>query len=284
MTMTYSLTQFLHAGEDPRIVLLDIRPHDTHWLPLENVFFPHVELPFGLTSPRLFSMIATTLCGRHVVVVGDSESAAVQVSNELIARDVEASALEGGIVGWLDALVEERVDRYHDMTVAVVRRPALGIATYIVAFDGHVISVNPSGSISVLLAEARRFGPTIDAVVDTAFHRDHVSCGEELASQCDCVYFVPAEGRCRLPYAHCTRVAESDEIGRLALIERFSKTLAVIAPSFTIYDDAGATYPVIDRAWGSDIFDAINRGTHIADRTLVRQLEHDWFEQNDLAR
>jgi len=95
------LTRFLFSADDPRLVLLDIRPHDELWMPLDNEFFPHVELPGGLASTRL-PAVAATLCGRHVIVVGETEEAALCVSDELIARDVDAAALQDGIAGWID--------------------------------------------------------------------------------------------------------------------------------------------------------------------------------------
>jgi len=193
MATTCPLTRFLFSADDPRLVLLDIRPRDEHWVPLDNEFFPHVELPGGLSSTQL-PAVAATLCGRHVVVVGKTEEAALRVTDELIARDVEAAALQGGIAGWFDALIERRVDEFGATLVAVIRRPALGIDSYVVANADHVLLVDPSGSIEATLAEARRFGKHIEAVVDTALHNGSASCAKELAVRCEALYYVPAQG------------------------------------------------------------------------------------------
>lgn len=88
-----------------------------------------------------------------------------------------ANVLEDGLLGWTQAVVFERVDPYDDATVTTLLRPARSLRSYLVVGAGGVTLVDPCGSARSLLRETESLGRLPDAVVDTAFHRDRISCG-----------------------------------------------------------------------------------------------------------
>jgi len=141
---------------------------------------------------------------------------------------------------------------------------------------GGVTLVDPCGSARSLLREAESLGRLPDAVVDTAFHRDRISCGYDCAVGAEAVYWLPPSGVDRLDDRFHRRLGAPATIGGMrATPINGGCNVRLEGRGFSIAPDACATYHTCcapdDR--GSDAYDAVNRGTFLIDERRRWQLE-----------
>jgi glyoxylase-like metal-dependent hydrolase (beta-lactamase superfamily II) len=83
------------------------------------------------------------------------------------------------------AVVEDR-----DPAIYQVSRPARGCLSYVVASDGKAIVIDPVRHLHPYLDLARRLGVTIETVIDTHGHADHISGGVALAARTGASYYL----------------------------------------------------------------------------------------------
>jgi glyoxylase-like metal-dependent hydrolase (beta-lactamase superfamily II) len=77
-----------------------------------------------------------------------------------------------------------------DLAIYQVSRPARGCLSYVVASAGKAIVIDPLRHLHPYLDVARGAGLTIDAVIDTHGHADHISGGRALAARTGAPYYL----------------------------------------------------------------------------------------------
>ncbi|HLJ61478.1 MAG TPA: MBL fold metallo-hydrolase [bacterium] len=98
--------------------------------------------------------------------------------------------LKGGMKAWGEHYATRAVVDGPDLAIYQVSRPARGCLSYIVASAGKAIVIDPLRHLNPYLDVARGRGLTIEAVVDTHGHADHISGGFALAAKIGAPYYL----------------------------------------------------------------------------------------------
>jgi glyoxylase-like metal-dependent hydrolase (beta-lactamase superfamily II)/rhodanese-related sulfurtransferase len=98
--------------------------------------------------------------------------------------------LKGGMKAWGEYYATRTLVESPDLEIHQVSRPARGCLSYIVASAGKAIVIDPLRHLYPYLDLARGMGLTIEAVIDTHGHADHISGGIALASKTGATYYL----------------------------------------------------------------------------------------------
>jgi glyoxylase-like metal-dependent hydrolase (beta-lactamase superfamily II) len=96
--------------------------------------------------------------------------------------------LKGGMKAWGEHYATHALAEGPDLAIYQVSRPARGCLSYVVASAGKAIVIDPLRHLHPYLDLARRTGLTIEAVMDTHGHADHISGGPALAAKTGASY------------------------------------------------------------------------------------------------
>jgi glyoxylase-like metal-dependent hydrolase (beta-lactamase superfamily II) len=151
-----------------------------------------------------------TVCG-----VGKTSQIAAE---QLVAREIPAWSLEGGMKAWSLAWNTANVP-LQDQAVQViqVRRTGKGCLSYLIS-DGEkatVIDASLDPQVYLDLAQQRRW--QITSVLDTHIHADHLSRSRQLAEQSGAMLFLPDQRRVLFPF---TAIGDGNilDIGKMRLV------------------------------------------------------------------
>jgi glyoxylase-like metal-dependent hydrolase (beta-lactamase superfamily II) len=99
-------------------------------------------------------------------------------------------APKGGMKAWGDYYATRPVVDGPDLAIYQVSRPARGFLSHMLASAGRAIVIDPLRHIHPYLDLAHAMGLTIEAVIDTQGHADHISGGLALAAQTGASYYL----------------------------------------------------------------------------------------------
>ena len=130
-----------------------------------------------------------------IVVVCARGEASREAAAELAARGYDARNLEGGMEAWARLLLSANLPvEGDDFAVVQYRRPASGCLGYAVVSGGEATVVDPLRAFTErYAADARERDATVEYVVDTHVHADHVSGVRAVAEASDATAVMPAE-------------------------------------------------------------------------------------------
>jgi len=150
-------------------------------------------------------------------------------TSEFVAQGLRrlgyASAnLKGGMKAWGEHYATRALIEGPDLAIYQVSRPARGCLSYLVASAGRAIVIDPLRHLHPYLDLARGRGLTIEAVMDTHGHADHISGGPALAAKTGASYYLhPYDAihpmdvlPATIPY-ECIRDGQMFPVGRHAL-------------------------------------------------------------------
>ena len=121
-------------------------------------------------------------------------------TSEFVAQGLRrlgyASAnLKGGMKAWGEHYATRALAEGPDLAIYQVSRPARGCLSYVVASAGKAVVIDPLRHLHPYLDLARSKGLTIEKVIDTHGHADHISGGPALATQTGSSYHLhPYDG------------------------------------------------------------------------------------------
>lgn len=194
------LQDLLQRGAPVRV--LDVRDEEAH----REWSIPGSErLPW--TGDGADGTAAPVDCGRFrgegpVVIIcarGRESRRVAEAARERCGAD--ARSLEGGMAAWSFAWNAAEVsDPGEDVDVVQLRRTGKGCLSYLVASEGEALVVDPSLEADVYLEVAGDRGWSIEGVVETHIHADHVSRGRRLAEAAGAPLHLPEQERAQFPH------------------------------------------------------------------------------------
>jgi glyoxylase-like metal-dependent hydrolase (beta-lactamase superfamily II)/rhodanese-related sulfurtransferase len=99
-----------------------------------------------------------------------------------------SATLKGGMKAWGEHYATRALVDGPDLAIYQVSRPARGCLSYLVASAGKALVIDPLRHLHPYLDLARGTGLTIEAVIDTHGHADHISGGLALAAKTGASY------------------------------------------------------------------------------------------------
>jgi glyoxylase-like metal-dependent hydrolase (beta-lactamase superfamily II) len=138
---------------------------------------------------------------RPVVTICNAGKVSQTAADVLAKRGFDARSLAGGMKAW--SLAWNTADvRVPDPSVQViqVRRTGKGCLSYIVGSGGDAAVIDPSVAPAVYHAIAERRGWSIQDVIETHIHADHLSRAGELARQTGAALRLPSQHRVRFTF------------------------------------------------------------------------------------
>jgi len=116
-------------------------------------------------------------------------------TSELVAQGLRrlgyaCANLKGGMKAWGEHYATRALVDGPDLAIYQVSRPARGCLSYVVASAGEAIVIDPLRHLDPYLSLTRGASLTIEAVIDTHGHADHISGGLALAATAGAPYYL----------------------------------------------------------------------------------------------
>ena len=182
-----TLADRLAAGE--AITLLDVRD-EADWT-IEAATATAIHMPAKQVLDHVAN-VAADLSG-PVAVLCNRGVTAQEVAPQLRMLGVDAMVIEGGMRGWIATLAAHAVDLgVEGLAIRQVQRPGRGCLSYLLAAGGCALVVDPAPDAGFYVALAQEVGASIDTVIDTHLHADHLSGARALAHATGAALRLPA--------------------------------------------------------------------------------------------
>lgn len=189
-----ALRQRLDKGD--RISILDVREAEdfAEWrIPGAMNCDAYEALSQGKPGPvQSFDLLPRDVPVVTVCYAGISSRLATRVLQE---RGFEALTLTGGMNAWSGAWNVAEVSMPGSAKVLQVRRTGKGCLSYMVASDGVAAVIDPSLDSSIYVELAAKHGWTIQHVLETHVHADHVSRARSLSQATGATLHIPRTER-----------------------------------------------------------------------------------------
>jgi glyoxylase-like metal-dependent hydrolase (beta-lactamase superfamily II)/rhodanese-related sulfurtransferase len=131
-----------------------------------------------------------------VVTVCNAGHASKTASEQLQARGIKASSLEGGMRAWSLSWNTADVPLPRSKAQVIqIRRVGKGCLSYLIGSEKEAVVIDASLEPEVYLNIARSHGWSITAVLDTHIHADHLSRSRLLAEQNGATVYLPNQER-----------------------------------------------------------------------------------------
>jgi glyoxylase-like metal-dependent hydrolase (beta-lactamase superfamily II)/rhodanese-related sulfurtransferase len=136
-----------------------------------------------------------------VVTVCAAGKTSLIAAEQLAARGVEVSSLDGGMKAWSLAWNTAEVP-VHASAVKIiqVRRTGKGCLSYLIGAGKEAMVIDASLDPQVYLDLARSHGWQITSVFDTHIHADHLSRSRQLTQMSGAMLFLPDQQRVSFPF------------------------------------------------------------------------------------
>lgn len=120
---------------------------------------------------------------RPILAVCAEGNTSAYVAEGLRRAGFEAMNLEGGMEAWGDFYYSRTVERNARFSLFQVVRPARGCLSHVFVSGRHAMVFDPARHVAHYRELADSLGATIEAVLDTHLHADHLSGGPALGRQ-----------------------------------------------------------------------------------------------------
>lgn len=147
---------------------------------------------------------------RPLVAVCNAGRTSQTAADILAGRGFDARSLAGGMKAWSLAWNVAEIQLADGaIRIIQVRRTGKGCLSYVVGSGAGAIVIDPSVAADVYGDLARRHGWTIQYVLETHIHADHLSRARELSAETDAALLLPAQQRAKFAF---TTVGDGDRI------------------------------------------------------------------------
>jgi len=163
----------IDAGEN--IVILDIRSMQSYaeWK-IEGKGLKSINIPGSVILAGDEKELQGLPEGQEIVVVCAKGQSAQKMTEHLINRGYKAAYLENGLTGWSQFYHPVLVAEDEKMKLYQVNRFAKGCLSYVIVSQGKAMVVDPSQKVDFYTEMAKKHGFTIEHVVDSHLHADHI--------------------------------------------------------------------------------------------------------------
>ena len=189
-----TLRHWLDAGKP--VVVLDVRSAADRatWAIPGSL---HIDAYAALKAHNAHALVGVSLpTNIPVVTVCNAGHASKTASEQLQARGIKASSLEGGMRAWSLSWNTADVPLPSSKTQVIqIRRVGKGCLSYLIGSEKEAVVIDASLEPEVYLNIARSHGWSITAVLDTHIHADHLSRSRLLAEQSGATVYLPNQER-----------------------------------------------------------------------------------------
>lgn len=191
------LQRWLEEGRT--VTVLDVRPEGERkeWHIPESI---HLNIYDKLKTNASQAFSGITLDKKiPVVVVCASGKTSLKAAYQLVKDGHEAYSLEGGMKGWSLSWNTATID-IGNTKVIQVRRTGKGCLSYIVASGSKAVIIDASLPINVYQEILRDNNLTLQAVLETHVHADHLSRSKQLADSNHVPLYLPVDSKVQFPF------------------------------------------------------------------------------------
>jgi glyoxylase-like metal-dependent hydrolase (beta-lactamase superfamily II) len=192
------------------LTIVDVRPREQYdeWRIPGSI---HADVYETLKAEDPNAMAGVDLPkDRPVVTVCEAGNTSIPAAEQLAARGFDARSLDGGMRAWSLAWnVAEVPVEGSTATVVQIRRTGKGCLSYIVASGERAVLIDPSVEPEVYVDLARVRGWTIERILETHVHADHLMRSPQIMAETGATLDVLANHRLDYPFHP---VQEGDEI------------------------------------------------------------------------
>jgi glyoxylase-like metal-dependent hydrolase (beta-lactamase superfamily II)/rhodanese-related sulfurtransferase len=159
---------------DNRLFLLDVREPD-------EVVEWKISGVYNIPLEDLEARVNEVPSDERIVVICAKGSRAQKGAEILAQHDVASSVLEGGMMSWTSTY-DQVTGLFGGARVVQIRRRGKGCLSYVVGAGENCLVIDPSLDLDQYLDTARKYGWTINHVLDTHLHADHISGARALVA------------------------------------------------------------------------------------------------------
>ncbi len=195
-----ALQEMLDQGQ--AVTVLDIRHSSdrAEWAIPDSM---HIDAYDALKAhdPNALAGVALP-ADRPVVAICNAGVTSLIAAEQLRARGLQALSLVGGMQAWSLAWNSAEVPLPDDSAARVIqiRRTGKGCLSYLIGSNGVAAVVDPALDPEIYIELARQNDWTINSVIDTHIHADHLSRARKLAEQSGATLYLPAQERVSYPF------------------------------------------------------------------------------------
>lgn len=179
----------MNSGQE--LVILDVRNEtDFNDWKIEGKTLKSVNIPYFEFLEEDDSIYADLPKGTEIVVLCAKGGSSEFVAEQLIEKGYKTVSLEGGMLAWSQFYHPTTVYMDDKMKLIQVNRFSKGCLSYVIISGGKGMIVDPNQKIEVYTEFAKNHNFTIEHVVDSHMHADHISGGRELAEKTGASYYI----------------------------------------------------------------------------------------------
>lgn len=186
---TEELHRRLNSGQD--VMILDVRNEtDYNDWKIEGKNLKSVNIPYFHFLEEDESLYADLPKDLEIVVVCAKSGSSAFVAEQLLERGYQAVYLKGGMLAWSQFYHPTIVYMDEKMKLIQVNRFSKGCLSYVVISGGKGMVVDPNQKVEVYMDLARKHNFSIEHIVDSHLHADHISGGPKLAELTGAPYYL----------------------------------------------------------------------------------------------
>lgn len=196
--MTILAVTAIHANElhekmnkGQSVFILDVRNREDYkdWK-IEGKHLQSVNIPYFDFLDEDENTYKDLPKDTEIIVICAKGGSAKMVAETLDEKGYKVSYLEHGMKEWSQFYHPVTVAMEENMKLIQLNRLAKGCLSYMVISEGRALVVDPGRHIDEYTKLAQQENVTIEHIMDTHCHADHISGGPELAKQTGAKYYI----------------------------------------------------------------------------------------------